>query len=297
MAKHKTVSLVLGSGGARGMAHVGVIHWLLENQYQIKSISGSSIGALVGGVYAIDKLDEFEQWMCAVNRRDIFALLDISWDSGGLFKGDRFIDVLRNIIGDTMISDLPMPYTAVATNLQTGKEVWIDDGLLIDAIRASISIPLFFTPYKYNNSLLIDGGVLNPVPIAPTFSDFTDLTIAVNVSGGFKKHIHQPVTTVEPQKNSSRLSEKIHRFIHDMKDRASSYIQTSTELDMDMIDIAYQSYDAMQSTIARQKLAAYPADITLEIPRNCCRLLEFDRSRELVKYGYELARENIPKLE
>ncbi len=276
------------------MAHVGVIHWLLANNYRIKSISGCSIGALVGGVYAIGKLNDFEKWMCSVNRRDIFALLDLSWNTGGVFKGDRLFEALHKIMGDTKIEDLPIAYTAVAANLETGKEVWIDSGRLISAIRASISIPLFFTPYVYNNAKLIDGGVLNPVPIAPTFSDFTELTIAVNVSGSLthiKKCRSPAVLTIEP---STRRAGKIAGFIDEMKQRAVAYINTGGDSELDMIDIAYQSYDAMQSTIARQKLAAYPADITIEIPRNYCRILEFDRSSELINLGYEMANKVIP---
>ena len=139
----KTVSLILGSGGARGLAHIGVIHWLEENNYTIKSISGSSIGALIGGVYAAGKLDEFEQWVCALTKLDILSLLDISWSSSGLVHGDKIINTLVDLVGNQIIEDLPIPFTAVATDISKEKEVWINSGSLFDAIRASISLPLF----------------------------------------------------------------------------------------------------------------------------------------------------------
>jgi len=173
----------LGSGGARGLAHIGVIHWLQENNFKIASIAGCSIGALIGGIYAAGKLDEFEQWVRAITRVDIVALLDLSWEKRGLVKGDKIINTLINLVGERLIEDLPIPYTAVATDVKGQREIWLKSGSLFEAIRASMSIPLIFTPFKHKGVDLIDGGVLNPVPIAPTFFDETDLTIAVNLGG------------------------------------------------------------------------------------------------------------------
>jgi NTE family protein len=179
----KTVSLVLGSGGARGLAHIGVIHWLEENNYNIRSIAGSSIGALIGGIYAAGKLDEYEQWVRAIKKIDIVTLLDLSWGKSGLVKGDKIINTLVGLVGEQLIEDLPIHYTAVATDLKNQKEIWMKSGKLFDAIRASMSIPLFFTPFKDRGVDLVDGGILNPVPVAPTIGDRTDMTIAVNLGG------------------------------------------------------------------------------------------------------------------
>ncbi len=164
----KTVSLVLGSGGARGLAHIGVIHWLEENNCKIRSIAGSSMGALIGGIYAAGKLDEYEQWVRAITKIDIVTLLDLSWEKSGLVKGDKIINTLIHLVGEQLIENLPIQYTAVATDFKREKEIWIRSGRLFDAIRASMSIPLLFTPFKYRGVDLIDGGVLNPVPVAPT---------------------------------------------------------------------------------------------------------------------------------
>ena len=129
----KTVSLVLGSGGARGLAHIGIIKWLEENNFEIKSIAGCSIGSLIGGVYAAGKLDQLEKWMRSLSKMDIAALLDISWGSSGIFKGDRLIDTLINLLDEVRIEDISIPFTAVAANIVTEKEVWINSGSLFSA--------------------------------------------------------------------------------------------------------------------------------------------------------------------
>ena len=284
----KTISLVLGSGGARGLVHVGVIRWLIEHGYQIKSISGCSIGALIGGVYAAGKLDEFEEWITSIDQSDMTMLLDFSWQSSGMFKGDKIIDSLRQLIGEIAIEDLPIPYTAVAANVAEEKEIWLKSGSLFDAIRASISLPLFFTPHVINGEELIDGGVLNPVPIAPTFGDNTDVTIAVNL-GGEPELLKQEVTPVSLPTKETNLHDKVAHFI----DNLGNNVKSKMSFNFAAYDIANQAFDAMQSTIARQKLAAYPADITLEVPRNACGTLEFERSKEMIDRGYHLAQATL----
>lgn len=288
----KTVSLVLGSGGARGLAHIGVIHWLKENGYDIQSISGCSMGALVGGVYACDKLDVFEEWMRAVSRLDIFKLLDLSWGKQGLVEGERIISTLKELIGDQKIEDLPLKYTAVAADIDREKEVWLTRGSLFDAIRASISLPLFFTPVETKGMKLLDGGILNPVPIAPTFEDRTDMTIAVNLGG-------PPVQTEPsdplPETRESGASSgdgfyaRVSAFVEDLKGRAPTVGGGSWQ----MLGIANQTFDAMQGAIARQKLAAYPPDHTIVIARDACGTLEFDRAEEMIALGYKAASKEL----
>jgi len=289
MQKMKTVSLVLGSGGARGLAHIGVIHWLEENGYTISSISGCSMGALVGGIYAIGKLDEFEQWVRAVTKSDMVKLLDLSLGTDGLFKGGKIIETLKDLVGDSKIEDLPISFTAVAANISRAKEVWFDEGPMFDAIRASISMPIFFTPYKYKGQDLVDGGILNPVPIAPTFSDHTDVTIAVNVCGPPIKN-PEAVFREEPLVELSPLSGAVSDFIG--KIRSSMPHGT---MNIGAFDIVSQSFETMQSTIARQKIAAYPPDHVLEVPKNLCTIMEFDKAESLISYGYSLAARCLPE--
>lgn len=283
----KSVSLILGSGGARGLAHIGVIRYLEQHDYRIESISGCSIGALIGGIYAAGRLDEFEGWVRAITKLDIFTLLDLSWSKTGLVKGDRIINTLIDLVGDIAIENLPIRYTAVAADVSKEREIWINSGRLFDAIRASISLPMFFTPHEYNGAHLIDGGVLNPVPIAPTFSDNTDLTIAVNLGGDLEPLPQRPIASPhqkQPQRDS--VSDKISHYIQTLKQKT----ELSNGIDWDAYAIANQAFDAMQSTIARQKLAAYPPDQSIVIARNACNTFDFDRADEMIELGYSKAR-------
>ena len=294
MLKKHTVSLVLGSGGARGLAHIGVIHWLEKHGFEIVSISGCSMGALVGGVYAAGKLDEFERWVIAIDKLDIIALLDLAWDSSGLIKGDKIINTLVKLVGDQYIESLPVKFTAVAADINREKEAWMSKGQLFDAIRASISLPLFFTPVERDGVLLIDGGVLNPVPIAPTFHDNTDLTVAVNLGGKPEKKYRYTYEkpNIEHRKADQDITDKIKHFIREIKRKTSDI----AEIDFGVYDIANQAFDAMQSTIAREKLAAYPPDYSIEIARNACGTLEFDRAEEMIDLGYQRAAESLKEL-
>ena len=282
----KTVSLVLGSGGARGLAHIGVIHWLEESDFKIKAIVGCSIGAVIGGIYAAGKLDVYEQWVRNLTKADIVTLLDLSWEKSGLVRGERLVNTLIGLVGEKLIEDLPIAFTAVATDLRGQKEVWIRSGSLFDAMRASFAIPLFFTPFKLKGVDLVDGGILNPVPIAPTACDETDITIAVNLNGTSGSPIEPVEVNTASETASSPFREKINRFIG----RLQPPVRSGESRDWGAYEIATQAFDAMQSAIARQKLAAYPPDRVIEIARNSCGTMEFYRAAEMIALGYEKAR-------
>lgn len=281
----KRVSLVLGSGGARGLAHVGVIKWLEENNYEIESISGCSIGALIGGFYAAGKLDVYVDWIQNINVIDMLKLLDFK-GSGGLVSGETLMAKMKELVGDYNIEDLPIKFTAVAANIDAQKEVWINEGSLLNAIRASISLPLFFTPFLYNKKLLVDGGVLNPVPIAPTFHDSTDLTVAVNLGGNAISELF-----FKEEKEDLSFSKKITEYMSKIS------LPDSIASKNGMYVIAYKSFETMQSTIARMKLAAYPPDIEITVPENLCGIFEFSRAKEVVDYGYELCAKSFKESE
>lgn len=285
-AKKMTISLVLGSGGARGLAHIGAIRWLEENNYEIKSITGCSIGSLIGGVYAAGKLDQLEEWMRTITTLDIANLLDFSWGSGGIFKGEKIINTLVGFLEDIQIEDLSIPFTAVATDITTEKEVWLNSGSLFDAIRASVSLPLFFTPVKYKNSILIDGGVLNPVPIAPTFNDDTDLTIAVNLGGKLLKEKE----AVHNELNKSTVDGSFQESVLGFMQSFLKKDKEPMEKRWGMYEVANMAFDTMQSSIARSKIASYPPDVEIEIARNACGTLEFERAEEMIALGYDKAK-------
>lgn len=272
------ISIVLGSGGARGYAHIGVLEWLQDHGYEVRSIAGSSMGALVGGIYATGKLHLYTEWVSALERMDVLRLLDPSFARAGLIKGERIMGVLRDLIGDCRIEELPVSYTAVATDLDTGKEVWLREGRLFDAIRASIATPLVFTPALLDGRRLLDGGLVNPIPIAPTLNDTTALTVAVDLAGRAEALPAQPVPTgVE----SNGYRARIHRFVDNLLSGDSSGAVPT----LGASEIFFASIETMQTTISRLKLAAYSPDVTVEIPRNACAYYEFWRAKELIALG------------
>jgi len=275
-----TVSLVLGSGGARGLAHIGVIQWLTESGYEIRSIAGSSMGALVGGIFAASKLEAYTDWVLALERMQVLRLLDPAFGRPGLFKGERIMGVLRELIGDFAIEDLPISFTAVATDLESGEEVWLRDGKLFDAVRASIAIPLIFTPFEYRGRKLLDGSLVNPVPIEPTINDTSDLTIAVTLGGPLEST--PPPLTSEPSAAGDAYRQRVRTFIDSLH-----LAQPFGAARGGMIEVALASMEAMQNTIARLKLAAHSPDVTVKIPRNACGFYEFWRAKELIALGRE----------
>ena len=286
-----TLSLALGSGGARGLVHVGVIRELEAAGYRIDSIAGCSMGALVGGVYALGKLDEFTDWVTSIKRLDMLRLLDLTWGSEGLMKGERVIGALTRIVGNAQIEDLPIKYTAVAADINREREVWLNSGPLFTAIRASMSLPLIFTPVRHGDALLVDGGVLNPVPIAPTFHDDTTLTLAVNLCGRPRGESGDAVTEMEETESPGEDS-PIHRRIRQFIDQLGFSEESPAPAPRsDFYTIANQAFDAMQGHIAQQKLAAYPPNHLIEVPRDTCGTFEFDRAEEMIALGHSVTRE------
>lgn len=183
MTSRSRVALALGSGGARGYAHIGVIAELQDRGYEVVGVSGSSMGALVGGLHAAGKLDEFTEWATELTQGAVLRLLDPSISAAGILRAEKILDTVREILGEVTIEDLPIPYTAVATDLIAGKSVWLQRGPVDAAIRASIAIPGVIAPYVLDGRLLADGGILDPVPMAPIAATNADLTIAVSING------------------------------------------------------------------------------------------------------------------
>ena len=280
----RTVSLVLGSGGARGLSHIGVINWLTENGFEIRSIAGSSMGALIGGIYAAGHLDAYERWVRALQKMDVVRLLDFSFERDGLIKGDRVMSALRKLIGDFRIEDLSISFTAVATDVENQREIWLNRGPLFDAIRASIAIPTIFTPVEFRGRLLLDGGLINPIPIAPTLKDKTDITVAVNVNGK-----PEPLRARPPRNETDEEERGYRKLIGEFLDGLQEKLITRDKDEADFFDIISRSIDTMQSTITRFQLAAYSPDVIIELPRNSGSIYEFYRAAELIELGHQRA--------
>jgi len=213
-SRRPTIALALGSGGARGLAHIGVIEEIERRGYRIIAIAGSSMGALVGGIHAAGKLEIYRDWVCALARFDVLRLVDWTFTGGGLIKGEKIIDTLRALIGDACIEDLPLAFTAVATDIDRGREVWLARGGLFDAIRASIAIPTIFRPHVLNGRRLVDGALLNPVPVTPLMREPADYLVAVSVDGPIElaAPMEEPATPTDEGKRG-RIAEFIGKLI------------------------------------------------------------------------------------
>lgn len=279
----KKVSLVLGSGGARGYAHIGVIEELERRGDEIVSISGCSMGALVGGLYACGKLEAYKEWVLGLEPLDVAGLLDLAWDKRGIMSGTKVFEQLEALVGSAKIEALPIRYTAVASDLNRGKEVWFQDGDLLTAIRASIAIPSVFTPVELDGLLLVDGGVLNPLPIAPTMSDRSDLTIAVNLYG---PDMAQETPEVAQRYDSlfERLASRAKRAI---KERLKEQERVHAFAILD------QSFDVMQRSLTQYRIGGYPPDIMIEMPKNICKTFDFHKAKMLIEAGRNAAREAL----
>ncbi|MFO7910049.1 patatin-like phospholipase family protein [Vreelandella aquamarina] len=316
------VALILGSGGARGYAHIGVIDALEARGYEVIAIAGCSMGALVGGVYAAGKLEEYRDWVCQLDYLDVLKLVDVTWSPMGAMRANKVMQKLESLIGDTLIEDLAIPLTTVATDLVRQREVWFQDGALLQAIRASIAVPGVITPVHLGDQVLVDGGLLNPLPIMPVIAAHeADLVLAVNVTA----HTPQPVTlesllpaTADVAKAGAAASDGTENNAED--DDSSSWVddvrETTQRLwkglgnfggeddadaeergkrDWGKLDMVMESFDITQAALAKYKVAGYPPDILIEVPKTVCSAYEFHRAKELIQLGQMLTDEALNK--
>lgn len=307
------VALVLGSGGARGYAHIGVIDALRERGFDIVGISGSSMGALVGALQAAGTLDEFTSWASSLTQSAVLRLLDPSLTAAGVLRAEKILAAVREIIGPRTIESLPIPFTAVSTDLIAGKSVWLQRGPIDAAIRASIAIPGVIAPYLLDGRLLADGGILDPLPMAPLAAVNADLTIAVSLNAS------DPTPPTDSPSATAELMSRMRRSTTSLIDRAaaSTLLDGPTarsvlsrfsnavdgfdpiaEADDDTDDppmprlggfeVMNRTIEISQAALMRHTLAAYPPDLLIEVPRTVCRSLEFYRADEVIEIGHEL---------
>ncbi len=286
--KKRRISLVLGSGGARGYAHIGVIEELEKAGFEIVSVSGASMGALIGGLYAAGRLDAYRDWALALQPLDVAGLLDLAWDRRGVMSGTKVFGMLGEMLGERNIEDLPIRYTAVASDLNRGKEVWFQDGDLLTAIRASIAIPSVFTPVEIDGLLLVDGGVLNPLPVAPTMSDRSDLTIAVSLYGA----------ELDASEEVPRVEERYDSLIERMASLAKSAIKErlNKKESVHLFSILDRTFDTMQQSLTQYRLGGYPPDMVIEIPRSVCETFDFHKAEQVIGVGREAAKKALERI-
>lgn len=270
----KDVALALSSGGARGLAHIGAIEELESNGYHITSIAGCSMGALIGGVYAAGKLEEFREWMKTIDRKKMLELTDFSFSINHLVKGNRIIEAIMDFVPDIAIEELPIPYCAVATDLKAGREVVIDKGSLFEAIRASISLPSFYEPVQRDDMILIDGGVINPIPLNRVKRNAGDILVGVDVSGhDYKSQWDEMHRLSEWQKNDNSLKAKI----------LDKLIPDNIEFNYYTVLSRTSSLMIRQNSILMAKLMK--PEMLIDIQMNRYGTFDFDKSEKLIAIG------------
>ncbi len=329
----KKVALVLGSGGARGYAHIGVIEELEARGYEIGCIAGCSMGAVVGGIYAAGKLREYREWTESLDYLDVLRLLDVSFRLGAI-RGEKVFGKIHEIVGEIDIENLSIPYTAVATDLTNQQEIWFQEGCLHKAMRASAAIPSLFTPVTQGNRMLVDGGLLNPLPIVPVVASHCDLIVAVNLNSLNQKQYHLPVIE-RPAAIKGRIDQlmgslsarlpflkrdsdeeedgdvavEVNPWLESRPSKSKVLVEDAAPKSANsshvlgnvgpasLLELVNQSFEAMQSSLTQYKIAGYPPDILINVPKRVCRFFEFHKAPELIMLGRQIASDTLDKYE
>lgn len=287
-AAGEPVALALGAGGARGLAQIGVIEALQARGFDIVAVAGSSIGALIGGLFAAGKLEAYRDWLLSKSRADILRMLDPTFGTPALFRGERLMQALRLLAGSPRIEALPIDYTAVAVDLMRQREVWLRDGDLWDAVRASIAIPGVFTPYTLRGRELVDGGILAPLPITATRLSGAHRLIAVDMHGwpaGPPGRLARPSPAELPRAAAALPASLLTRWLRRFGGEAAAVDMAGSARAIGFSELMARSLDTMQAQIARVQLALDPPEILIRIPRDACQFYEFWRARELIELG------------
>ena len=298
------IGFALGSGSARGWAHIGIVQALAERGFVPDVIAGASVGALVGAAAAAGRLDALEKWVCALTQRDVWRLVDTTFRGGGVMTGNRLMDAIAECIGDAPIESLPIPYGAVATDLYTGEEIWLRDGPYMTAVRASSGVPGLFAPTWHAGRWLIDGGVVNPVPVSMCRALGAEVVIAVDLSRSVTnvaKRAQQE--SVEPQRNGTAADERataegtaiLKKWSGLVDGLVESFRSKRTE--PGLLEVMSSSVNIMQDRITRSRLAIDPADLVLRPDLADFQLMDFHRAREAIDIGRRLVEAAQEQLE
>ena len=274
----KNIALVLSGGGARGFAHIGAIKVLEHEGYKITSVAGTSMGALVGGIYAAGKLREFEEWVTTLDVMEVLRLTDISISGKGFVKGNKIIDRIKEIVPDRNIEDLPIPYSAVATDFIKGEEKVFTSGNLFDAIRASISIPTVFQPFRIGNAYYVDGGLVNPIPINRVKRKRGDLLAVVDVNADMP---HDRPATTEGALGDNRYLRRIKNIMQ----KADTPIPRNKKDEIGLFNLNTRSISIMLNQIAALTLRNHSIEIMVHVSRDSYGIYDFYKAAEIISEG------------
>ena len=282
---NKSISLVLSCGGARGLAHIGIIEVLQEHGYSIDSVSGSSIGAVIGGVFAAGKLADYKDWICSLKSNDVIKLMDLTLSSQGLLKGDKVFNTMKRFMSDVNIEDLNIPFVAVGTDLRRKKEVVFNRGKLYEAMRASVAVPGIITPLVMEGREVVDGGVLSPIPIEFAVRKAKDLLVISNMNA----QNCQPKTRLINKNDSKAWSDKI-------LNNSGNFNKNSNDK-MKIHSIYYDSVSLMIDKISQLTIEKYNPDIIVNIEKDTCGMFEFHLAKELIQLGRDSCLESLSQIE
>lgn len=278
----KKVSLVLSSGGARGMAHIGVIDGLIEKEFTISSIAGSSIGSVIGGIYAQGRLQDYKEWICELDKLAVLKLIDFTISQQGIIKGDRVFQEMSQFIEDKPIEELDIPFAAVATDLLNHQEKVFTSGSLFEALRASIAIPTILTPHTVDGIQLVDGGVFNPLPVDHVRRSEGDILVVVDLNSPAKKPQRKKKTEIKAGEDNNYLGQMLEKVQSIFRSGGEDH-----EEKLSYFNFINKSIDVMQVRIASLLMEQYKPDIHIMIPRNACGSFEYHRAEEMIALGHQ----------
>lgn len=301
MGRRPTIGLALGSGSARGWAHIGILEALDEEGIRPDVVSGCSIGALVGASYVAGRLPQLKQWAEALTWREIIGLIDVSVSSGGLISGARIRSALTRLGIGGQIESYAIRFAAIATDLVTGREVWLESGEIDEAVRASIALPGLFSPHPSDGKWLVDGGLVNPVPVSACRALGAEITIAVNLNGdlvgrrgaGWGVPHDVPAQTDEKVDALNRFAREIPDALREQVIRLVAQLLRPGPPTPGYFDVLANSVNIMQDRITRSRLAGEPPDVLL-LPRLAdFNLMDFTRAGEAATEGRHCVHESL----
>jgi NTE family protein len=301
-ASRRTIGIALGTGAARGWAHIGVIKELVAMGIEADVICGTSIGALVGAAYANGRLEDLESWILGLDRKKVLRHVDINLLIGGGFvEGKRLIHDLRTVIGDPPIEDLPRTFGAVSCDLATGNEIWFKKGSLMDAVHASIAVPGVFVPVYLKDKWLVDGGLVNPVPVSLCRSMGANVVIAVNLNGErVGRNLHHRSKSEKKSRETGTESSLLEKLAAELKQKANALLPGNSGKDIPspgIFEVLAASLNIMQDRITRSRMAGDPPDLVIAPRTNHVGLLHFERARNAIDEGRVCVRRLSPVLQ